>query len=137
MAYEFTGIFASPAMDRPTDLPDWATWKQINDPFVGVGVKVPDRDGTPTEKSEDEVLDLLRQLGLSNAQRWIYLHYVCWGGTIDFVFGLGSRDGTSFGPVEEDSLSKVDRVFTDLMNQFGVSLSEGGYFEPFVRGYWD
>jgi hypothetical protein len=86
--------------------------------------------------SRDEVTGMLHQVGLGEAQRWIYLEYVCWGGSIDFVYGLGSRDSQPFGPAEESEMSKVDAVFISLMNQFGVALAEGTYFEPFVYGYW-
>jgi hypothetical protein len=135
MSYYFTGFFASPAIERPAALPEGAIWRDIEAPFVGVGVRLPECDDAPL-LSRDEVLGLLRQVGLAEAHRWIYLHYVCWGGSIDFVHGMGSRDGESFGPAEECEMGKVDAVFVALMEQFGVTLSEGTYFEPFVYGYW-
>jgi len=73
---------------------------------------------------------------MTEAARWIYLEYVCWGGGIDSVYGLGSHNGESFGPFYADEMAKVDGVFGDLMSRFGVALPSGNFFEPFVRGYW-
>jgi hypothetical protein len=133
MTYEFTGFFARPNVPWPANLPQGTVWREISTPFIGVGVRLPgseDRHPTPAETDM-----LIRQLGLEAADCWIYLIYVCWGGGIDFVYGFGSRDGVLFGAVKEFARD-AEKVYTDLMEQFGVPAEVALQFEPFRRGYW-
>jgi hypothetical protein len=104
--------------------------------FVGVGVRVPTLIDPEVIPPLDDVQALARSLGIFAADRWIYLYYVCWGGDIDFVYGLGSRDGALFGPVEESDHGKAEAVYTGLMEDFGISEEDAQRFEPFVRGFW-
>ena len=141
MAYRFEGFFARPAVRRPATLPDGVIWRTIATPFVGVGVWLPDKDdefGGAEELPEPTAIqNLVTEIGLDATDCWLYLTYVCWGGEIDFVFGLGSRKGEAFGPVTESEHEKVEAAYIALMEQFGVSADIALHFEPFVRGYWD
>ena len=134
MAYEFTGFFARPSVSQPVPLPQGAVWREIANPFAGVGVRLPHDEDRLLAPLEAE--NLARQLGLDVADCWVYLTYVCWGGGIDFVYGLGSRHGVPFGPVNEDAREAVEAAYTDLMEQFGVPATVALQFEPFQRGYW-
>lgn len=133
MAYWFSGFFATPPVEPSTDLPEWAVWRGVTSPFVGVGVRIADLQGkTP---SAEEVHSLARQLGIGHAD-WIYLTYTCWAGRVDFVYGLGVRGGQPFGPVEEDRLSHTRDSYVGLMGEFGVSPGDAMGFPPFERGFW-
>lgn len=136
MAYEFTGYFARPVLPQPDDLPPGGVWKAIASPFVGVGVRLPSLINEDALPSEAEVRGLARRFGFHEADSWVYLTYVCWGGDIDFVYGLGSRDGVPFGPFEESAHDAVEAAYTGLMERFGVSVDDAMRFDPFERGYW-
>jgi hypothetical protein len=76
VAYEFAGFFARPSVPRPEALPEGAVWREITTPFVGVGVRLPaltDSEGLPALA---DVQALARSLGVSAADRWVYLNYV-------------------------------------------------------------
>jgi hypothetical protein len=119
VAYEFTGFFARPSVPQPAALPQGAVWREIATPFVGVGVWLAGSDARLLPPAQAEAL--ARQLGLDAAECWVYLTYVCWGGQIDFVYGLGSRRlvehglNVPFGPIKEDAQQEVDAAFTGLM----------------------
>lgn len=132
--YEFTGFFARPVVSRPLLLPPDVVWREIASLIAGVGVRLPESDGRLLTRSEVE--DIAQQFGLHAAECWLYMNYVCWGGNIDFVYGLGSRRGVSFGPVREDSHDVVEAAYIGLMEQFGLSATDAMQFEPFTRGYW-
>jgi hypothetical protein len=134
MAYWFTGFFAQPRIVAADTPPPGALWKEIVSPFLGVGVRLPQQYGEKPEAVKIEAI--AEQLGFDTAESWIFLHYVCWGGRIDFVYGLGQRRGVKFGPVEESDLSKVKDVYIRLMAQFGIPADVALDFEPFKRGYW-
>jgi hypothetical protein len=141
MAYRFEGFFARPSVRRPDSLPHGVEWRTIDTPFVGVGVRLLDADeefvGSDELPEPTALRDLAIDLGLDAADCWIYLTYVCWGGDIDFVYGLGSCKGVPFGPVTESEHDKVVGAYTGLMETFGVSSEVALRFEPFARGYWD
>jgi hypothetical protein len=136
VAYEFVGFLARPTVTRPESLPDGAVWREITAPFVGVGVRLPTSFNRNALPAPDAVQVLARSLGVIAANRWLYLDYVCWGGDIDSVYGLGSRDGVPFGPVEESNLDRVKAVYVGLMGHLGITEAEALRFEPFTRGYW-
>jgi hypothetical protein len=98
VAYRFAGFFACPTVPRPNVLPTGAVWQNIVTPFDGVGVRLPAFIGKVPPAAEVEAL--ARQFGLYATERWLYLTYDCWAGYIDFVYGLGSRSGEPFGPVD-------------------------------------
>ena len=116
--------------------PDGAVWRGIAAPFVGVGVRLPTSDDLEALPAPDDVQALARSLGIIAANRWLYLHYVCWGGDIDFVYGLGTQDGVPFGPVEESDHDMVEAAYVGLMAHLGISEADALRFEPFTRGYW-
>jgi hypothetical protein len=134
--YQFAGFFAQPTVPRPKALPEGAAWLSITTPFVGDGVRLPALIDPEVLPPLADVQALARSLGVLDADSWIYLYYVCWGGDIDFVYGLGSRDGVPFGPAEESYRDKVEAVYTALMENFGVSTADALRFEPFMRGFW-
>lgn len=134
MAYWFAGFFARPAIPKPDDLRADALWREISQPFIGVGVRLPHLQGKCPSASE--VATLADALGLGAADCWLYLTYTCWGGQIDSVYGLGSRGGVAFGPVEESARDTVEPAFIGLMSQLGVSNQDARQFAPFERGYW-
>ncbi len=136
MAYEFAGFFARPTLPCPESLPPGGVWRDIDAPFVGVGVRLPSLIDDDTLPSPPDLHALARDLGLHDADRWIYMTYICLGGDIDFVYGLGSRGGVPFGPVKEDAPEKVEATYTGLMEQFGISAEVALRFAPFMRGYW-
>ena len=134
MAYAFAGFFAKPVVTQPDELPAGAVWRIIATPFVGVGLRLPELlDHTP---SPAQVTTLARQFGFTEATDWLCLKYVCWGGAIDFVSGLGAREGRPFGVIEESARDKVVAAYTGLMSAFGVSAEDAMQFPPFVRGFW-
>jgi hypothetical protein len=104
--YEFTGFFARPAIPPPGMLPPGAVWREIAAPFAGVGVRLADSDNRALPLSEVEAL--ARQFGLDATDGWLYLTYICWGGSIDYVFGLGSCGGVRFGPIMREKGSGVE-----------------------------
>ena len=134
--YEFTGYFARPAVSRPVVLPPGAVWREIAVPFSGVGVRLPDSGDERGLPAPADVQALARKLGLDAADYWVYLDYVCWGGEIDFVYGLNSHRGVLFGPVKEDAHKAVEAAYSSLMEQFGVPAELALNFAPFRRGYW-
>jgi len=141
MAYTFEGFFARPQVRRPNFLPPGVEWRTISTPFVGVGVRLPDADdhfgGSNELPTPMALQDLAAEFGLNAADSWIYLTYVCWGGAIDFVHGLGCCKGVPFGPVAESEHEKVESAYVSLMEKFGVSAESALNFEPFVRGFWE
>lgn len=132
--HEFTGFFVRPQVPRTEPLPAGAVWRDITTPFVGVGVRLSRLDETLLPPSE--VVELARQLGFNVAICWVYLTYVCWGGDIDFVYGLGSNCGVGFRPIKEDARDAVEASYTGLMEQFGLPAEVVLQFEPFKRSYW-
>ena len=79
--YEFTGFFARPAVPRPLALPPGADWREIDTPFVGVGVRLPGSDDRLLTPSEAEAL--AGQLGLDAAGCWVFLTYDTTPGYLD------------------------------------------------------
>lgn len=135
MAYWFAGFFARPSISQPNNLPADATWREIVEPFAGIGVRFTRFEGKPPPESEVDAL--AEQLGLNAAECWLFLDYACWAGRIDSVYGLGSRGGMRFGPLYETGASEmVDATFTKLMSQIDVSPEKAMRFAPFERGYW-
>lgn len=135
MSYQFAGFFVRPPLSIPVSRPqDNAVWRDIARPFLGMGVRWP--SWIAQTPAPDEVTALAHQLGLDAAERWLYLTYDCWGGEIDFVYGLGSWAGVPFGPITEDDASKTEAAYLRLMEQFGVTAEDALRFEPFTRGYW-
>jgi len=134
VVYRFAGFFAKPVVDTPKTLPEGAVWRTISVPFKGVGIRLPALIGETPEPAK--VKRLLAQLGLQAAMDWLYLTYDCWGGQIDYVYGLGVRGGEAISPVEENDDSKVETAYVALMGDFGVQPADAKRFAPFIRGFW-
>jgi hypothetical protein len=134
MAYQFAGFFVATQMPKPDSLPQGAKWREIASPFQGVGVLLPHLIGKVVQS--DDVQSLAQVIGITGGMTWIFLQYDCWGGEIDFVFGLGVAAGVPFGPVEESTRDLVEAAYTQVMGQFGVSAKAALNFAPFGRGFW-
>jgi len=134
VGYQFAGFFARQSSPPPPDLPSDAVWREITSPFIGVGLLLPALIGKVIK--EDRVMGLAETYGLANVPTWIFLIYDCFGGQIDFVFGLGMSNGEPFGPIEDSSLARVAGSYTTLMSHFGLSEDEALAFPPFERGFW-
>jgi len=134
MTYQFAGFFVATPMPIPRSLPQAATWREISSPFLGVGVLLPHLIGKVVQP--DEVQSLAREIGITDGRSWLFLQYDCWGGEIDFVYGMGVSGGVSFGPVEESDRATVEAAFTQVMGQFGVDPQAALNFAPFERGFW-
>jgi len=134
MTYRFAGFFVAQRIECPGSLPEGVAWREISKPFTGTGVRLPDFLGK--SPGAEEVSVAAERLGLSRSDAWLYLTYDCWGGQIDFVYGLGSKNRIQFGPVEEDAQERVTDAYCALMQQLGVSRLDALNFEPFKRGFW-
>jgi hypothetical protein len=134
MGYQFAGFFIAAEMPKPESLPKAATWREIESPFRGVGILLPNLIGKVVQSAQ--VQSLAQEIGIAAGMTWLFLQYDCWGGEIDFVFGLGVAAGMPFGPVEESALSLVEAAYTRVMGQFGISAEAALNFAPFKRGFW-
>ncbi len=135
MSYRFAGFFAGQTVAQPQELPEGAVWREIKTPFEGVGLRLESFVGeTPDVRV---VAALADRFGFSRADRWIYLTYDCFGGQVDFVFGLGMKGGASFGPRESSDEDRVEAEYVGLMQSFGLTPSQALNFVPFHRGFWD
>ncbi len=134
MSYQFAGFFARPIISRPPELPGGSVWRDISVPFDGVGLLIPDLIGESPPAAD--VVDLAKQFGLHSADTWLYLTYDCWGGHIDFVYGLSMRGDALYGPVENSDWEGVEATYTTLMERLGVAAKDALSFAPFSRGFW-
>ena len=132
--YRFAGFFAEPPVKLTSALPMGYVQRAISDPFQGLGIRIAELIGETPDATE--VHRRLHEIGLQNAERWIYLTYDCWGGRIDFVFGLGSMSGQVFGPLRDDNIDTVPSTYETLMGLFGVNREDALNFQPFYRGFW-
>lgn len=121
-------------MPKPESLPQGAIWREIVSPFRCVGVLLPNLIGKVVQP--DQVRILAQEIGITEGTAWLFLQYDCWGGEIDFVYGMGVAAGVPFGPVEESARDSVEATYTQVMGQFGVSPEAALNFAPFERGFW-
>lgn len=135
MAYWFAGFFAQPVIRKPVNLPADASWREISSPFIGIGVRLEHLIGE--QPTREAVKEIARELGLEESVCWLYLTYTCWAGKIDFVYGLGMRNGVPFGPLSESEQGRTELVYTNLMSHLGLLPEQAMQFEPFERGYWE
>jgi hypothetical protein len=134
VTYRFAGFLCPSRIERPATLPPGAVWREIEAPFAGTGVRIPELVGKSPEV--EVVQKLAEALGLGASRTWLYITYDCWGGQIDSVYGLGLAKGASFGPIEEDSRAGVKGTFTQLMAHLGLTPEQAMQFPPFERGFW-
>ncbi|MCV2423665.1 hypothetical protein [Paucibacter sp. DJ2R-2] len=134
MTYQFAGFLAPGSVVRPTQVPAGAVLREIQTPFVGVGVMLPNLIGKVMH--EAQVFEIASSLGFDSTKNWLFLQYDCWGGQIDFAYGLGSSGGERFGPIEESALDNVQDVYVGLMAKVGIGENEALDFQPFERGFW-
>lgn len=134
MGYQFAGFLVAARMSRPESLPQDAVWRDIALPFQGVGVFLPHLIGK--EIHRDEVQSLAQKIGVLGEGSWLFLQYDCWGGAIDFVYGMGVAGGHPFGPIENSALDTVESTYIEVMSQLGISAEDSLNFAPFERGFW-
>lgn len=134
MTYRFAGFLSPCRIERPATLPAGAVWREITTPFGGSGVRL---SGLIGQAPTVEVIhELARTLGFDSTDTWLYLTYDCWGGQIDFVYGVGLDAGEPFGPVEADARNVVEAAFTSLMAKLNLGAEQAMLFAPFERGFW-
>lgn len=132
MTYHFAGFLAASRIKQPERLPERAVWREIDRPFAGVGLRLPEFIG---ERPEPAVVSRFAdELGFATSHSWLYLTYTCWGGVVDFVFGFGAKNGHPFGPLESDE--HAEDIYVELMSKLGVNEKSALDFEPFRRGFW-
>ncbi|WP_332604656.1 hypothetical protein [Acinetobacter sp. ESBL14] len=136
MSYQFVGFFAlTEQMKSPFYPIDGTTWKDIKDPFHGIGIKLSPSIKTPS--SPDDIKALFSAMNINHVKQWLFIEYVCFGGSIDYIYALIMKNGEIYGPIEESALENVERVYIDLMNEFGISEKDALQFKPFDRNFWD
>lgn len=64
------------------------------------------------------------------------MQYDCFGGQIDYVFGVIQFRDHSIKTIEESNLESVQNVYLDFMRSFGLSDEDALNFPPFHRGFW-
>jgi hypothetical protein len=134
LAYSFAGFFVKGDLKVPASLPRKAVWRIITVPFAGVGLRTPNL--IRGELHARYIRKLALDYGIDGARDWLFIRYVCWGGHVDSVYGLGRCNSLDFGPTQEDDLSRVQDAYLELMAAFGVRPDDALSFAPFVRGYW-
>lgn len=134
MSYQFAGFFATSDSSLTIELPEKAVLRNICTPFQGLGIRLSHYIGQSIS-SEDVVL-LATQLGLTRCPTWIFLQYDCFGGQIDYVFGVIQTTDRSIKTIEESNLEDVQNTYLDFMKSFGLSNEDALNFPPFHRGFW-
>ena len=135
MTYRFKGFFVRPAFRLRGDIPAGAIWREINSPFIGIGIRLPDDESDEVKLlTIDDILTLSRQLGFETAN-WVYLDYVCWGGQIDFNHGIASSNGLISRTVKAEG-EFAEAAFIQILEDFSIPSDVALNFEPFTRHYW-
>lgn len=129
MAYSFTGFFIKVPSVNQTGIFDGQVFREISEPFSRWGILTPGM-----KASFSDCTKYLSKLEVSSHD-WIFLEYHTWGGLVDYVIAIGSRDGENFGPIEGDGAPAED-VFLEALDAFGLEDSAGVNFAPFDRGFW-
>ena len=146
MTYRFAGFLCPSRVERPASLPPGVVWREISEPFVGVGVRIEELVGkSPQVEEVDRFADALK---IKTSPAWLYLTYDCWAGEVDFVYGLGFSNGKAFGslkerldddvfgPLREESEASARDIFIQLMARIGLTPEQAMRFPPFERGFW-
>ena len=134
MAYRFAGFFALTSTISSDDLLDQHVVRDVDQPFKGQGVLMPEYIGATPSKTD--ILLWSAKLRIDSAD-WMFIAYDCWAGHIDFVYAFGSCGDCAFGPIEEHDPDRTTDAFVLAMHNFGVKKDQALNFKPFERGFWD
>ncbi len=142
MTYLFKGYFIQDFDVKKINVYDLAVMdsdavvKEIENPFLGVGIRIPN---FPIQQSENmganEIIGLAERLGFGE-KKWIFLDYLCWGGSLTDVVGIVHIESGHFEPLSSDSGQDANAVYIRLMAHFGVTEQAAFDFPPFYRGFW-
>lgn len=136
MSYQFVGFFVlTEQMTSPFYPIDGTIWKNIKEPFQGIGIKLSPSIKTPS--SPKEIKTLFNEMNINAARQWLFIEYECFGGSIDYIYALIMKNDEIYGPIEESAFDNVERVYISLMNEFGISEKDAIRFKPFERDFWD
>lgn len=134
MGYQFAGFFITSRISMSESLQKNAIWRDIAAPFQGTGIFTSHLVGK--DMAPEIVLSLAQEIGITGEDTWIFLQYDCWGGMIDYVYGMGVAKGTSFGPIEDSAHDTVEATYVELMERLDISAENSLNFAPFERGFW-
>ncbi len=142
MTYLFKGYFIQDFDATQIDLQNLAmidsdsVIKEIENPFSGLGIRIPNYIIQQNENmGVDEITKLAERLGFGD-KKWIFLDYLCWGGSLTDVMGFVHTKSGNFGPLSSDNGQDANTVYIGLMSRFGVTEREAFDFPPFHRGFW-
>jgi hypothetical protein len=142
MTYLFKGYFIQGFDAEKIDLHDLAVIdndavvKEIENPFLGVGIRIPNYPVQQNENiSADKIINLAERLGFSE-KKWIFLDYQCWGGNLADVMGFVHTGSGNFELLSSDNNQDANMVYKELMVHFGVAEKAAFDFPPFYRGFW-
>jgi hypothetical protein len=151
MAYEFAGFFARAELAVLEDaLAAWSgcRGRTITEPFLGIGVAVPDRAltygkpkdaGTQARELAHRLEEELVTWSLRHpATRFVFLHAECFGGACQYR-GYVCQNGVILEQAEDPDLVRgLGDALPRLVRALGVEFApQSMYFAPFTRGYFD
>jgi hypothetical protein len=140
MAYDFEGFFASVPEDTTQLLADakrqWseARVRAIDEPFCGIGVGLI-IDGSDPLANNPHALASAYENFVGWTCRYPHIAFVwinasCFGGRCIYL-GKVVRNGIYLAREEGDG------ALGRLVAHLGMTLGPDGYFEPFMRGYFE
>lgn len=133
MAYRFAGFFVRGGAISPGDLMNRHVLREIDEPFDGQCILVPEYIGAAPDRAA--ITGLSTAYGF-DTRDWLFVVYDCWAGQIDYVYALGVHDNSVFGPICEADHSRASDAYIQAMGSFGVSRDQALQFKPFERGFW-
>jgi hypothetical protein len=147
MGYLFTGFFCDgndTVLKAALDRWPFCVGRVIRSPFHGIGLRCPNTDEVPDGELgddywEDRIYSVERQLPnfstLFPASTFAFIRADCFGGHCEYA-GYVVQNGEVLVKVEFDSAGIGITNLRRLLKPFGERLLTG-YFQPFLRGYWD
>lgn len=145
MGYLFTGFFSDgndTVLKAALDRWPFCVGRVLRSPFRGIGLRCPDIDEESDSEQrddywEDRIYSVEGQLPnfstLFPLSTFSFIRADCFGGQCEYA-GYVVRNGEVLVKVEFDHAGITN--LRRLLKPFGVRLLTG-YFQPFLRGYWD
>lgn len=136
--YRFCGLLVRDRdIAHAHNVPTGCVGRQIERPFLGSGIRVPEEMDIVTDQ---EITDLAGRLGLGDEDTWVYLDYVTFAGRVAEFFGIVHKRSVEGKPILIDSRRAYDgdweEQYLKLMAEFGLSEGDTRGFDPFERGFW-